>query len=120
MNILWANFLDKSAHWVRKISLGKINGGGGLRAPVSPGSYAHDSSRFSHSDCGSSPVETNANNIVWRKIVAHSGLEPATFGLQTFRFLNWATSANMQSGIFKNFYKYCIMLYIATMLHVTA
>ena len=41
MNILCANFLDKSAYWVRKISLGKIIGGGGARAPCAPGSYAH-------------------------------------------------------------------------------
>ena len=36
MNILCANFLDKSAYWVRKISLGKIIGGGGARAPCAP------------------------------------------------------------------------------------
>ena len=42
MNILCANFLHKSAYWVRKISLGKIIGGGGARAPCAPpGSYAH-------------------------------------------------------------------------------
>ena len=41
-----------------------------------------DSLRFSHSDCGSSHVKAN---IIGRKIVAHSGLEPATFELQTFR-----------------------------------
>ena len=40
MNILCANFLDKSAHWVIKISLGKIIEG--ARAPCAPpGSYAH-------------------------------------------------------------------------------
>ena len=41
MNILCANFLDKSAYWVRKISLGKIIGG--ACAPCAPpGSYAHE------------------------------------------------------------------------------
>ena len=34
MNILCADFLDKSAYWVRKISLGKIIGG--ARAPCAP------------------------------------------------------------------------------------
>ena len=35
MNILCANFFDKSAYKVRKISLGKIiGGGGGARAPL--------------------------------------------------------------------------------------
>ena len=42
MYILCANFLVKSAYWVRKISLGKIIGGGGHVPPVPPGSYAHD------------------------------------------------------------------------------
>ena len=41
MNILCTDFLDKSACWVGKISLGKIIGGGGHVPPVSPGSYAH-------------------------------------------------------------------------------
>ena len=44
-----------------------------------------DLSRFIHSDCGSSPVKTmlcQQANIVGRKIVAHRGLEPATFGFQ--------------------------------------
>ena len=36
MNILCANFFDKSAYKVRKISLGKIIGGGGARAPCAP------------------------------------------------------------------------------------
>ena len=36
MNILCANFLDKSAYWVKKISLGKIIGGGGHVPPVPP------------------------------------------------------------------------------------
>ena len=56
-------------------------------------------------------------NIVWRKIVAHSGLGPATFGFQGLRAPYWATSGDMWSGIF-NFY--CNVLYIATMLHLTA
>ena len=33
-------------------------------------------------------------NIVGIKTVSHSGLKAATFGLQTFRFPNWATSAD--------------------------
>ena len=36
MNILCANFLDKNAYWVRKISLGKIIGGGGGTCPLCP------------------------------------------------------------------------------------
>ena len=36
MNILCANFLDKSAYWVRKIPLGKIIGGGGGTCPLCP------------------------------------------------------------------------------------
>ena len=36
-------YLNKSAYWLRKISLGKIIGGGGgtARAPCAPVSYAH-------------------------------------------------------------------------------
>ena len=34
-------------------------------------------------------------NIVRRKIVAYSKLEPATFRLQIYRFTNWAASADM-------------------------
>ena len=36
MNILYANILDKSAYWERKILLCKIIGGGGVCAPVPP------------------------------------------------------------------------------------
>ena len=42
-----------------------------------------DSSRFIHSECGSSRTDLYKHaNIVGRKIVIHGGLEPATFGLQ--------------------------------------
>ena len=42
-----------------------------------------DSSRFSHSDCGSSPVKTYADKkTLFEKKVAHTRLESATFGLQ--------------------------------------
>ena len=50
---------------------------------------------FSHSDYVYSPVTCKdvrqQVNIVGRKIVAHSGLEPAIFRLKVFRFPNWAT-----------------------------
>ena len=36
----------------------------------------------------------------WEKIVAHRGLEPDTFRLQSFRFPNWDTSADMWSEIY--------------------
>ena len=41
MNILCANFFDKSAYWEWKISLGKIIGGGGGTCPLPPSTYAH-------------------------------------------------------------------------------
>ena len=50
-----------------------------------------DSSRFSN--CGS--IFVCKANIVERKIVVHSGLEPAAFRLQIFHFPNWATKPTM-------------------------
>ena len=56
-----------------------------------------DSSRFSQSDCESSPVKTYANKriLLEEKKVAHTRLEPATLGSQALRFPNWARRADM-------------------------
>ena len=58
-----------------------------------------DSSHFSHSDCRFSPEKCRQANIVGRKIVVQSGLEPATFGLQASRVPDRARLADKQSGI---------------------
>ena len=40
-------------------------------------------------------VQPEQANVVCRIIVVHSGLEPATSGLQSKRVPNWATSEDM-------------------------
>ena len=66
-----------------------------LTAYVQIGEYTlFDASYLSHSVCGSKDVCKQAN-IVGRKIVAYSGLEPGTFRLQIYHFSNLATPAYM-------------------------
>ena len=50
-----------------------------------------DSSRFIHSDCGSSSVKMamQTGEHCWKKNCVGRGLEPATFGFQVSRYVEW-------------------------------